>query len=42
MKSCTLLLTLSLCLVGGCKKEAPKPADKPADKPAEAPKPAAP
>jgi trehalose/maltose transport system substrate-binding protein len=41
MKSCTLLLTLSLCLVGGCKKEAPKPADKPADKPAETGKPAA-
>lgn len=42
MKSCTLLLTLSLCLVGGCKKkseEAPKPADKPAEtgKPAATP-----
>ncbi|HSR98662.1 MAG TPA: ABC transporter substrate-binding protein [Kofleriaceae bacterium] len=45
MKSCTVLLTLSLCLVGGCKKqsqEAPKPADKPADTGKPAATPAAP
>jgi trehalose/maltose transport system substrate-binding protein len=40
MKSCTLLLSLSLCLVGGCKKKSEE-APKPSDKLAEAGKPAA-
>src|ERR1043165_6149286 len=42
MKSCTVLLTLSLCVVSGCKKEAPKPADKPAETGKPAATPAAP
>ena len=45
MKSCTVLLTLSLCLVGGCKKkseETPRPADKPAETGKPAATPAAP
>src|SRR5262249_24875432 len=38
MTSGTVLLTISLCVVGGCKK---KSADEPAPKPAESTKPAA-
>jgi trehalose/maltose transport system substrate-binding protein len=42
MKSCTVLLILTLCLVGGCKKKSEDSPAKPADKPAEtATKPAA-